>query len=136
MDVFKPFKGRTVAPGQKVKVYRNLHKHCYSVADAKTGKVLGYADTVTLQTAMFKVSDAGRLRVLQEKQKNVHAFVIGRLVSFEGDKHSQRDEAYYNPYKTRRFMRKTAGGEVTLDAVLNAGSVTLTQEGVYYTGSY
>lgn len=36
---------------------------------------------VLLGNAVFQVNEAGRQRVLKEKRKNVHAFVIGRIAN-------------------------------------------------------
>ena len=63
----------------KVYVYFNLHKRCFSVkaleGQAK-GLVIAYANDVVLFDPVFKVSKAGRDRVLRERKKNVHAGVV------------------------------------------------------------
>jgi len=58
-------------------VYRNLHKHCWSIRI--NGLVAIHASHVVLKDAQFKVSAAGRQRVINEQRKNVHAGVVGRL---------------------------------------------------------
>ena len=65
----------------KRRVYFNLHKHLFSVQEKVNGqwKVVGHTDDITLYNVTFKVSEAGRQRVLKEKRKNVHAFVEGTL---------------------------------------------------------
>ncbi len=70
--------------GKKVKVYWNLHKQCWSVI-YKT-KVVGYVYSIRLENVHFVVQKAGRQRVLQEKKKNVHAFVVGTLIAFNQQK--------------------------------------------------
>lgn len=65
------------AVGQKVQVYRNLTRSCYSLR--QNGKVIGHLDGLILSDCTFRVSQAGRNRVLREKRKNVHAFVEGTL---------------------------------------------------------
>jgi hypothetical protein len=103
-------KGRKLYKGQMVKVYFNLHKKKFSIKDLKTGLVVGHSDRVTLKDCTFKVSQAGRERVLREKKKNVHAFVIGSLEGFSGfcmDSNINdfgMKPAYYNPYKTETFI--------------------------------
>ena len=70
----------------KVMVYYNLHKQCLSVKaleGAARGRVLFHAQAVQLKSAVFKVSQAGRLRVLRERSKNVHAGVVGELISHD-----------------------------------------------------
>lgn len=91
----------------KVKVYYNLHKHCFSVVSLNKenyGKVIDHVRDITLENAQFKVSEAGRQRVLREKRKNVHAFVVGTI---SGKKINERArEATYNPYKFSTFVYK------------------------------
>lgn len=106
--MFTSFKGRSVFVGQKVRVYRNLHKPgvIYSVADARSGLVLGYADNVLLSAPSFKVSEYGRQRVLETGRKNVHAFVYGW---YEGDipaRVAMQEVVTYNPLKYTSFVRK------------------------------
>jgi hypothetical protein len=74
--------------GQKVKVYRNLRNGKWSVMDAKTRKVVAHATHLDLREVDFKVSQAGRDRVLKEKQKNVHAFAVGILEAVQGTNRS------------------------------------------------
>lgn len=103
-------KGRKLYKGQLVKVYFNLHKKMFSIKDMKTGLVVGHSDRVTLENCTFKVSEAGRQRVLKEKKKNVHAFVIGTLESLTGFEMATlinefgMEPAHYNPYKTETFI--------------------------------
>lgn len=63
----------------RVRIYWNLTKKVWSVQDAKTRRVIGHATRVNVRDASFKVSQAGRERVLREGVKNVHAFVVGDL---------------------------------------------------------
>lgn len=105
--MFTSFKGRSVFIGQKVRVYRNLHKKgvVYSVADAKTGLVLGYAEDVLLRAPAFKVSEYGRQRVLETGRKNVHAFVYGWFEGTVQARVAMQDKVAYNPRKYSCFVR-------------------------------
>ena len=60
-------------------VYRNLHRDCWSVVDARTGRVALHADWVLLTGVRFLVSLAGRERAVREGRRNVHARVRGQL---------------------------------------------------------
>jgi len=63
-----------------VDVYFNLHKKLYSIRACEgpnKGRVIAHRHTVTLLDPAFKVSQAGRARVLKERRKNVHATVRG-----------------------------------------------------------
>ena len=89
----------------QVRVYYNLHRHTFSVQHRIDGRwlVRGYADEVMLRDATFKVSEAGRQRVISEGRKNVHAFVVGTLV----DSLPPTPVAVtYNPYKYEAFVEK------------------------------
>jgi hypothetical protein len=85
----------------KVKVYFNLHKKCFSIQHK--GIVIGHSDFVALKNVEFKVSQAGRERVLRESKKNVHAYVIGELLEVGVD---SGVEVTYNPYKYNSFVTK------------------------------
>jgi hypothetical protein len=89
----------------KVEVYFNLHKKCFSVR--KNGLVIRHCNRITLKNSTFKVSQAGRERVLKEKKKNVHAFVVGSPIGKISDGQYDVNEVSYNPYKQGYFVRKT-----------------------------
>ena len=99
---------------KKVFVYYNLHKHKWSVKDVKTGRVIGHYYDVSLYNAKFKLSEAGRTRVLKEKRKNVHAGVEGYLTTdvlarkMDGtilwESQSERHRVTYDPYKYDTFV--------------------------------
>jgi hypothetical protein len=111
----------------KVFVYFNLHRKCFSVKaleGALKGRVIIHASYVNLYNCAFKVSEAGRQRVLREKRKNVHAGVVGNLQSFtfvdqqNNMAEFRKDCTYalafekphnrvkYNPYKLDKFYRE------------------------------
>ena len=91
----------------KVKVYRNLHKQCWSVKHKQ--KVIARKYILALSCATFKVSQAGRNRVLKEKKKNVHAFVCGDMVEGWSEEFGVAVEVTYNPYKYDSFVIKATG---------------------------
>ena len=92
----------------KVFVYYNLHKKCFSVKaleGASKGLVILHSSSVVLSDAKFKVSQAGRERVLREKRKNVHAGVVGRFEGqFENFDTSEMTSITYNPYLYNSFV--------------------------------
>jgi hypothetical protein len=107
-----PVKDRTLVAGQIVEVYFNLHKKVFSIKDVKTGLVVAHTPIVNLYNAGFKVSEAGRQRVIKEQRKNVHARVVGAYVPlYDGEgvylkaPHNMK-QAYYNPYKVSTFVDK------------------------------
>lgn len=92
------------------RVYYNLHKRKLSVQQKRRNergklvwKVIEYADYMSLHDPVFKVSDAGRQRVLKEKRKNVHAYVEGYPNVSQIWKDSDT-QVFYNPYKHETFV--------------------------------
>lgn len=91
----------------RVFVYFNLHKRLFSVRAAEgenRGKVIAHSPTVYLANAVFKVSEAGRQRVLREKRKNVHAGVQGVLLGLSDEKDTSGVPVTYNPYRFNTFV--------------------------------
>lgn len=100
----------------KVFVYFNLHKKMFSIKaleGERKGLVIGHCDELTLFNATFKVSQAGRQRVLRERKKNVHAGVVGFwkgcLDSFNVN---CKTPVTYNPYKYDSFVYASDGSPI------------------------
>jgi hypothetical protein len=93
----------------KVRVYFNFHKKLFSVQEKINGswKVVQHTKELYLRNATFKVSESGRQKVLKEKRKNVHAFIIGERWPFIPKAFVYRDQVSYNPYAGPNFMVKT-----------------------------
>jgi hypothetical protein len=95
----------------RVFVYFNLHKKLFSIKameGANRGRVVAHSDEVFLTDAVFKVSEAGRQRVLRERRKNVHAGVLGQWQQPNEGGYPVR--VTYNPYKYSSFVEM--GSEV------------------------
>jgi len=92
----------------RVEVYFNLHKKLFSVSDCHTGRVIKHTNEVTIYNPKFVVRKAGRLRVLRERKKNVHAFVRGMMVPYSCVLFAPdlSTEVTYNPYKYSSFVMK------------------------------
>lgn len=90
----------------KVRIYYNFHKKLFSVQEKVNGswKVVEYTKEIFLRNATFKVSEAGRQRVLKEKRKNVHAFILGERYPFVREAFFFRYDVCYNPYKGPNFV--------------------------------
>lgn len=97
---------------KKVEVYFNLHKKMFSIRDFKTKIVITHLDELNLKNVVFKVNQKGRERVLKEKRKNVHAYLIGDFTLKEENDSSNFKEAYYNTYKTKEFIDKESSQEL------------------------
>jgi len=115
----------------KVFCYYNLHKKCFSVkalSGPNKGRVIAHSNTVMLSNVQFRVSEAGRQRVLREKRKNVHAGVVGEYFACLPLEHTEHmSEATYNPYKYSQFVDKAT--EVPLES---AKVAYLDHRKVYY----
>ena len=108
----------------KVRVYFNLRKKKLSVQIKMNGawKVVSHLETAYLENVEFKVSEAGRQRVLKNKRKNVHAYVCGTLIDHlpaYGKFHSAR----YNPYELEKFQCQNKNIDKSDYAILNGSKL-------------
>lgn len=91
---------------KKVEIYKNLHTGMWSVR--QQGLVKFHTEYLTLENCEFVVRKAGRERVLQERRKNVHAFVRGHICKPEqhwrGRIPFPGDAVSYNPYHAAYFF--------------------------------
>jgi hypothetical protein len=104
--------------------------------DVKTRRVIAHCEGITLTDVQFQVSQSGREKVLREKKKNVHAFIIGtvanqdahRLIndSLKGKRHNIVSVTY-NPYLYSSFVVRDLERPIytALFAVLNNGTRTI-----------
>jgi hypothetical protein len=105
-------KGNTML---KVFVYFNLQKKCFSIkalSGPYKGLVIGHCIRVLLSDVTFKVSPAGRRRVLTERRKNVHAGAVGYIADSGAydvhDRYMMLGTAItYNPYKYDSFVQRS-----------------------------
>ena len=115
--------------GDRIEVYRNLHKDCFSIR--KNGLVVGYIyddEKLSMKDVKFAVQPAGRVKVLRERKKNVHAFVRGIYTAPSESMEAWQYRATYNPYKMDSFFT-TFGGNTT--PIYTAKRVTLSRGKVY-----
>jgi hypothetical protein len=83
---------RLPAPGEVVRVYRNLNHKCWSIqvhVRDEQGRLLGWrviahARHVRLKCVAFERSESGAQRAACEGRKNVHAYVRGTYQRSEG----------------------------------------------------
>ena len=102
----------------QVRVYFNLHRKCWSVQTYRPGlgwRVAEHLHELTLHDVRFKVSAAGRNRVLREGKKNVHSYAIGKLgapIDHEACAFVPMDRITYNPYVADHFYWKESARPV------------------------
>jgi len=95
---------------KKVMVYYNLNKHTFSIT--YKNKLITHADHIKLNDVEFRVRPGGRDRVLEDKRKNVHAFVIGTLLEYckypceSLPNETNNNIVTYDPYKYSSYVMK------------------------------
>lgn len=121
--------------GLKCFVYFNLHRKVWSIKALEgehKGRVIAHSSMVEMSDCTFKVSEAGRQRVLRDKRKNVHAGIVGvvRIIGENMDPlsrtamrreanwvrhggHPAYEPITYNPYKFSTFVRRSTETPVT-----------------------
>ena len=101
--IYQSYKGRSIDFNHEVKIYKNLHNGLFSVM--QFGLVVAHVESFTMFNVTFKVSESGRQRVIKEKQKNIHAFIIGTLSSVNAEfiTTDKCSSITYNPYKASNF---------------------------------
>lgn len=102
-NIVRAYKGRSIDLEKPIRAYRNLHQDCYSIKQGTL--VVAHAERLYLCSAYFLVNEKNRQKVLETKQKNVHAFIQG-FYKTEIDSEAFPIEVYYNPYKTSSFINK------------------------------
>jgi hypothetical protein len=88
----------------KYYIYRNLRKkNAFSVR--YRGKVMMSEPRIIAINVEFRVSEAGRNRVLRKKQKNVHAFVVADecYTCYPTKDVESLPQIRYNPYEANVF---------------------------------
>jgi len=86
-------------------IYRNLHQgDKFSVR--RFGRVIIRLTDFEAYDVRFSVSEPGRLRVIREGRKNVHAFVVAERYSIPSllEDVSTLVPVKYNPYTDSTFM--------------------------------
>lgn len=84
-----------------VEVYRNLHTGTWSVRHR--GRVIARLPEVWIRDCTLVVQPGGRRRVLNSRQKNVHAFVRGKFSEPPYVRHAMIPFTY-NPYVSDSFV--------------------------------
>lgn len=91
----------------RVFVYKNVRRQNFSVRAMEgpdRGRVILHVEAVEVLEAEFRVSEAGRQRVLRTGQKNVHAGVVGILGKTKGAFPANGSLlAKYDPFKGPAF---------------------------------
>lgn len=130
-------------------IYRNLNNGKWSIKDSKTELVIGYADSVIASGISFSISEAGRQRVIEQKTKNVHAYIVAECIHLVtnytprngaiqlsdtlGIPPTNQRQISYNPYKYPMFYYKDSGDAIQHDTKFNY--VNLGTDGIVHVGN-
>lgn len=115
--------------GRKVFVYRNLQKHCWSIRALEgpnKGKVICHARSWDIEGVEFKVSEAGRQRVLRQHRKNVHAGAVGTLIFAIDSRFPENNSLRDMPFRRHGEARPFLDGDdvrITYNPYANASFV-------------
>jgi hypothetical protein len=94
--------------GQRARIYRNLNNGRMSIQIkmGKSWKVVGHVVDAVLQDVQFRVSEAGRQRVIRDGCKNVHAWGEGILLGEIDEEIIAPINLAYNPYRNETFLER------------------------------
>jgi hypothetical protein len=94
--------------GQKARIYRNLNNGRMSIQIkmGKSWKVVGHVVDAVLEDVHFRVSEAGRQRVIRDGCKNVHAWGEGILLGEIDEEIIAPINLAYNPYRNETFLER------------------------------
>jgi hypothetical protein len=98
-------------------VHKNLNRGCWTVKDTSKSKVR-HVDSVALSGVSFVVQPAGRLRVLRERVRLVHAYAKGEPAEVLDT--SGWAEVTYNPYRAGTFTTRDGTPVLAADYVVFA----------------
>jgi hypothetical protein len=99
-----------VCTGLTTRIYRNLQTGTMSLQQKvnKSWLVVGHVTNAAIEYPKFYISQSGKLRVIREQRKNVHAWIEGRLIGISADS-LRLEEIHYCPYTSDSFSWKKTG---------------------------
>lgn len=102
--------GPDLPAGNRVAVYRNLHRSAWSIRSMEgphKGKVAGYAQAVALTGCHMHVNPRAQLKIANGGARQVHAWIIGRLADVVDLNKPQR--ITYQPHHRAEFFVVSTG---------------------------
>jgi hypothetical protein len=135
-----PFKKRKINLKKPVLVYRALNRKGRVYSLKQNGLVVGHSTCLMLADAEFIVSKAGQKRARETKQRNVHAYIKGKiclrgrmgLTAADGETHDKNQlpaHITYNPFKYDYFICDNLTAECAY--VFGAFAVAINNKGVW-----
>jgi len=108
----------------RIAVYRNLNREKQGLPDSwsiceispsgkSRGKLIRHATTVTLANCVPYVSESARQRVIRVGHREVHAWIIGEVLSVDGETLESVDRVTYRPFDGPSFVYAADGKPFT-----------------------
>jgi len=100
------------------RIHMNLHKKCFSVSQyivSKKGwRVTNHVKSLEAINVVFKISEKGRQRAINNKSRNVHAYAYADKVGLKPLKYfNLKNSCNYNPFKKSFFYNLENGEKVS-----------------------
>lgn len=106
-NIILPYKDRVLNKDQPIRVYRNLTKKGVWYSLVQKGKTVAHSSAICLRDCTFHVNEKGRQRVIKNKRKEFHAYILGMYTGSGMDTTTKRNDLSaiikYNPYKHSGF---------------------------------
>ncbi|MBD1995388.1 hypothetical protein H6G00_01915 [Leptolyngbya sp. FACHB-541] len=102
--------------GETVRIYRNLNNGKMSIQTYIKGRgwiVAGHVTDCVVANVSFKVCESRRLRGIQDRQKNVHAWGQGILIAQSKPKLDAPVDLAYDPYFNNSFVERHSQAEIS-----------------------
>jgi hypothetical protein len=130
------FKGRTIDTEKPIFVYRNLNKKGKWYSIKQNGVVVAHATAICIRNVECVISEKGKARAIQNKTRNVHAYLKGYYeTSGMGTTANRNDlpcQFKYDPFSTLGFYNDTM--TINTKEIKGARFVIINHDGVR--GSY
>lgn len=116
----------------EIECYWNVRRGLWSIREVKTRRVIDRLAKLTLRKATFRVSEAGRQRVLRTGVKNVHAVVRGEwdFSSYAPAVDERFERVRYNPRRCGTFTTDEGAPVVSADEVTFWGDRAVFARGI------
>jgi hypothetical protein len=100
------YKNREIDLNQDVLIYRCLNRKGKTYSIKQNGIVVAHTTDKShlLTNCKFIINKSGKKRCLSKKQRNVHAYIKGKILPYNSEGCLSENEITYNPYLNDTFM--------------------------------
>jgi hypothetical protein len=96
-----PYKQRQINPKKEVEVYRCLNRRGKIYSIRQRGVVVAHTNNILLEHCEFIINEAGKKKAILTNQRNVHAYIRGRISDKNFETHK---EIKYHPFDDAGFL--------------------------------